>query len=415
MALEYVNYLLGEAKRKAAENVNVPDAPKIDKVKALRDSLVARGSLTPISTSTPDVNAASITPRPLTPTLPVSQSPLEKLQMEQENLALNPNAGRNGETLQKHGRVRNFIEGFLSSAGQNANRALAQGNVGWGGVAQALGGGAGGGAVQAIDPGIDLRARHEKAIAENQADLDRLTATSLHDAQIQDVKAHTEARGAAADARDRELGLRSRGLDIRESDMEADNALAAKRYELDEKFKTNQISYGEWKQKHADYDLQEKRRHNRVQEGIGQQNAEANTTRANRPSAGATGNPDAAYSRADELQRELDALDAQDKSEPTFNPIIDRTTGEVMKNAKGEVMYSNTPTPAYKDRQRRKQTLVKEKEQLFKEARKTSNRVSTSVGAGRPFSVSAWAAANPGKDANKAAAQAASKGFKVVK
>jgi hypothetical protein len=307
--------------------------------------------------------------------------------MEQENLALNPNAGRNGESLQKHSRVRNFIEGFLSSAGQNANRALEQGNVGWGGVAQALGGGVGGGAVQAADQNIDVRQRHALAVAENQDALDRLTNTEYKDAQIGDIRAHSEARAAQADARERELNIRQQGQDSKDDYYKESAAL--RKLAID-----NNWSIAQFKQEQAKIDTKYKQdrlgetvRHDKVTEGIGQQNANSNETRANRPPSGSVSNPTASQSQLEANNAEIADLLSQDQKEATYNPILDKITGKPATNEKGEILYGNTPTQQYKDRHKRITQLQKDNARLQGEVRKAPNKVSNTPAPKGYFSI----------------------------
>lgn len=107
-------------------------------------------------------------------------------------------AGKAPSVIQKPpSRIKSFLAGFLQNAGAGANQALAQGNVGWGGVGQALGAGAGGGAVFAADPQIVLKQRAEAQQAKDEATQTR----EYKQAQIQAATAEAQAR--AADLRDK--------------------------------------------------------------------------------------------------------------------------------------------------------------------------------------------------------------------
>jgi len=71
---------------------------------------------------------------------------------------------------------------------------LAQGNIGMGGLAQTIGGAAGGAVAGALDPEWVTRAKHNQAIAQNlQAQANQMELLS-NDAQLEDLKARAEAR-----------------------------------------------------------------------------------------------------------------------------------------------------------------------------------------------------------------------------
>jgi len=158
--------------------------------------------LEPISTSTPDPYAVEPTVRQ--PAIGLSDpsatrsreinppTRLQKLQEESEYLAGGENRGRWGSEIKKPSRFRAALASLLINMGESANRALASGNVGWGGVAQALGGGVGGAAVGAADPKIVLRARHQQAVAENQSDLERAMREERAQADLEAQQAQTE-------------------------------------------------------------------------------------------------------------------------------------------------------------------------------------------------------------------------------
>jgi len=417
--IPFVDFLLNTAtRRRKASELNLPDSPTLKRV------LTARGGLTPISTDTDyDPDSVNITERPTQPLIPgLEQRPrqvqpptqLEKAQQQVDYVNSADNHGLGGSILEKHGRARSFLEGFLGAAGQRANAAMAQGNVGWGGVAQALGGGLGGGGVYAIQPEKELKARHEQARAQAQAELDQALQNETNAQRIEVLKSQNVARDNAAAAKDRDLNIKEQGMKNR--DEYYDESLKLRQAVLD-----NKISFDTWKKEQADLDrkykyarLDETVRHNETSEGVAQQNAESNRIRANRPPAG-TGNPDDAYARAEELQRQINDLDAQDKSEPSFNAVIDSKTGQSVTDARGNIVYSNKRTEAYKERQARKKSLTSQKEKLYAEARKSSVKTSsTPTPQGQRFSVRAWKSANPQGDVNAAIAKAKRLGYVVT-
>ena len=103
-----------------------------------------------------------------------------------------------GQLPSKMPRWKAGLFGALAGMGNAANLAMQSGNVGWGGVAQALGGAAGGGALGAAQPQIILRQRQQQREAEEQARQGEQLQTEEQQARLENIRAQTAQRQAEA-------------------------------------------------------------------------------------------------------------------------------------------------------------------------------------------------------------------------
>ena len=337
---------------------------------------------------------------------------LTKLQDEADYLAGGEDRGRGGTIIQQPGRLKSGLLVALQNIGETARRNVAAGRTDWGDLAGVAGAAAGGAGVGIADPKIIVRARHNKAVAENERDLNVALNRANAQSIIASRKANDAYKGSLEDKALRDQELREK--DINRKQKYQDASLKIRQDALD-----GRISYQEWQKQQKELDrafnedkFDETKRHNTVTEGISQQNADSIRINALKPPAG-TGDPQEAYDRASELQRQIDELDAQDKKEPSYKPVLDKDTKEPMVDAKGNIIYSNDFSDAYKQRQQQKRVLAQEKERLFSEARKAKGRSASNNNT--TFSVSAWKKANPKGDASQAEAKARSLGYTVIK
>jgi hypothetical protein len=336
---------------------------------------------------------------------------LTKLQEEADYLAGDENRGRGGSIIEKPGRLKSGLLLALQGIGESARRNVEAGRTDWADLAGVAGAGAGGLGVGVADPKIIVRARHKQAVAENEKDLNselnRRNAISIIDSR----KANDAYKGSLEEKALRDQELREK--DINRKQKYQDASLKIRQDALD-----GRISYQTWQKQQKELDrafnedkFDETQRHNKATEGISQQNADSSRINALKPPAG-TGDPNDALDRAQELQRQIDELDTQDKKESSYKPVLDKDTKEPMTNAKGQIVYSNDFTDAYKQRQQQKKVLAQEKERLFGEARKAKGR--SAANSNTTFSVSAWKAKNPNGDASQAEAKARSLGYTVI-
>ena len=259
-------------------------------------------------------------------------------------------------------RWKGFLQGFLSAAGEGANRALASGNVGWGGVAQALGGGLGGGAAVAADPSIIQKARYNQAVANNQAEQERQYGNQMREAQIGDLNAKTEGRTALADARERGLGLQERGLDLREQAQNTRAEYMARSADLREKALNQQISFADWKKQQAELDRAFKQSEGQLNR---QNRIDVANIRANSDPAVTESTQNEIDAQAAAIQKQIDQIVESQKGKDTREPIYDKTTGAIVGYQEGTV------NAEYKQGQERIKTLEAQKDRLFAESRKS--------------------------------------------
>jgi hypothetical protein len=150
-----------------------------------------------------------------------------KLRDQSQWLASDPNHGPGGSVIPKTSKLKAALLAMLQNAGASANRAVAQGNVGWGGVAQALGGAGGGAVAGAIDSDWVTRAKHEQAVAKNQQAQAQQMDQLSNQAQLEDLKARAEDRHAQADERRRQPEIEAAKLGRQDAEKrDRDFALA---------------------------------------------------------------------------------------------------------------------------------------------------------------------------------------------
>jgi len=390
----------------------VPISPTANRVlSSMRQAPIEQEDYDPDSVS-PDLRETQPTPWLDTRARQVNPPDrLTKLQDEADYLAGDENRGRGGSIIKQPGRLKSGLLVALQGIGEAARRNVAAGRTDWSDLAGVAGAGAGGMGVGVADPKIIVRARHQKAVAENEKELNnelnRANARSI----IASRKANDEYKGSLEEKAIRDQELREK--DITRKQKYQDASLKIRQDVLN-----GRISYQTWQKQQKELDrafnedkFDETKRHNTVTEGISQQNADSSRINALKPPAG-TGDPNDALERAQELQRQIDELDSQDKAEPSYKPVLDKDTKEPMTNAKGQIIYSNDFTDAYKQRQQQKRVLAQEKEKLFGEARKAKGRSASNNNT--TFSVSAWKKANPNGDASQAEAKARSLGYTVI-
>lgn len=236
-------------------------------------------------------------------------------------------------------RWKGLLYGMLSNAGRSANRALDQGNVGWGGVAQVAGGAAGGAAAGAADPQVILRDRRELEMSENQANLDRVSQTMSNEGQLDSLKARAEGERADAEYKKSLPAIKLQERKDEQTQREFENNIERRKLELEEKVKNGELS---WREAQVEIDrlnaksgiMNAETNRFRTQHGIDQEIGEATNKR------GAMLNQSSAfYKKADsnddyakQLEKTLkdipqDTYDGQQESERR-KKLIDSLRGE---------------------------------------------------------------------------------------
>ncbi len=344
----------------------------------------------PIDSDT-DYDPDSVTPdfRPTTPHIAGLETrarevnpPDQMTKLEQEGnwIASGENHGRDGSIIAQPTRLKSGLLQALSGIGEAARRNMATGRTDWKDLAGVAGAGAGGFGVGAAKPSLIVKARHQQAVEENAQE----QAAEL---QRQNAKSVINARNAEAAYKQSLPEKAARDQELRQSDIARKQAYQDASLKIRQDALNGRISYQEWQRQQKELDRQfnqdkfeETKRHNQANEGIATSNAESNRIRALKPPAGSADTQDA-LDRANDLQSQIDELNAQDKKESAYEPALDSKTKEVMTDAKGGVIYSNDFTEAYKQRQAQKKVLMAEKEKLFTEARKAKAKSSSTYAA----------------------------------
>jgi len=332
---------------------------------------------------------------------------LTKLEDEADYLAGGEDRGRGGSTIDKPGRLKSGLLMALANIGEAARNNVAAGLTDWSDLAGVAGAGAGGLGVGVASPNLIVKARHNKAVAENQRDLDSALNRANAHSIIDSRRANDQYKQSLEEKAIRDNASREKDIDRKQRYQDA--SLDIRQKALD-----GRMSFQEWQKQQKELDRQfngekfnETVRHNKVGENISQQNADSSRINALKPPAGAI-NADDATNRIAEIDAEIAEYNQQDQNEPTFEPVIDKETGLAAVNAKGQIIYSNTQTDAYRDRQLRKRQLLAEKDRL---KRPQKSRAATNQ---TTFSISAWKKANPSGDASQAEAKARSLGYTVI-
>ncbi len=357
------------------------------------------------------INEQPIAMQPRASALPVPEAPPEPL-----NIPPAPTTQPKTPS-----RLKGFLAGFLQAAGQGANNAMAHGNVGWGGVAQAIGGGLGGGAAMAYDPTILLKQREQKALANAQAEEERGLEVEGRRAGVEKTKAEVvELQGRPA---------REAAKDAHQAAQDAHQAAKDKN---DAEYKAGTIRHREWQQKNADIerkfraDQKELDRKNAIVVAQQRANDAGSKDSAKQEQEAEESNykADVAASQAREAQAELDALVEEDKKNPSFKYAQDTDPnsanyGKPRVGPDGNVIYTQDHTDDFKERESRKIALAKRVKDLYDkegELRGKSTRGSvTAAPAAGTFSIQkAIAGGLSEADARAKAARAKAAGWTVV-
>jgi len=373
-----------------------------------QDTSYDPNSISPIvRPTTPPIAGLEIRPRYATG----EPDQLTKLKQEGDWIAGGENHGRGGSTIEKPGRLKAGLLNALSGVGQLARQNMASGRTSWADVAGLGGVAAGGFGGGVANPNSIVKARHQQAVEENArdqaAELERENARSI----INSRRANDSYKATLPEKAQRDQELRQADIDRKQAYQ--DESLRIRNDALEGK-----LSYQDWQKQQKELDrkfneekFDETKRHNQVGERISQQNANTSQNRAR----SVTGNAGASQAQIEANSKEIADLLEQDKHEATYNPIIDKTTGQPATNERGEILYGNTPTRQYTDRHKRVAALQRDNAKLQGEVRKTSSAAGTSAAPkGQTFSISKWKAANPQGDANAAAAKARKLGYTVA-
>ncbi len=406
-----------------ATSANIPDAPTV-KLNPRRAEETPTSEYTPEiierKTIAPDYRQPGAGPRDTA----LINSPViqprnrrEELLQEQASLSSSPTSGRGGEELKKPGRWKGLLQGMLAGV---ANADVNTGGGSWNDVASMLGSAAGGAVGGAANPDIFLKARHAQAVAENQKELDQQTETEKQTLGLEALKAKNENTGSLITSRERRLDIQEAAQNDKRTATQWSQDFKNRQLALNEKIKNKQIDQTQAKIEQDALDYEERVRHNKYGEGIADRNAVSNRIRAEKPPAGAADNESTrkdAQDDAHEFQSQLNQLDEEAKSIPTFLPKLD-SNGEILRDASGKEIPSTTKTPERIAYETERKDIQKQRTAAEKEARKAGHKASASSGksttSGKPFNVKAWAAANPDGDVEAAKRKAKSLGYTVV-
>jgi hypothetical protein len=147
-----------------------PILPEASGVEGIADVAQNAGPTNPYDSVNQEDQSFSLSARP-----PKPQSEYERLVNLGRRISTEKNIDENGNIINKPGRFKSGLMQALNAVGEAARRNVAAGRTDWNDLAGVAGAGAGGLGVGIADPGLIVKARHEKAVEANrQAQEDEL-------------------------------------------------------------------------------------------------------------------------------------------------------------------------------------------------------------------------------------------------
>lgn len=353
---------------------------------------------------------------------------LTKLKEEGEWLAGGDDRGRGGSILQKPSRVKSALMLMLQNAGAAANRALASGNVGSGGVAQALGGAAGGAIAGGFDPGIVLRQRHERAVLENQEAQDRALSQLSNEAQLEDLRSRARNRDAEIDATKENQWLKAEDQRLREKDIDRRTEYDRRSAELRQAAIEGRMTIAQWRTEQAKLDRESREREGAANREVRRAGIAARIGNSEDKIGQATAKRTALINYSSSVYKKADNNELNARQlEQTLN------RGELFDDSGNRI---SDPYEAPQEVERRKREIDRlrseardlrvqgdkarsEGESTYIPSRKpTATPKTDPLGLFTPdnhqFSKSAWLATHPGGDLNEAIRVARARGYAVI-